>query len=440
MPLSSLPPSHRPLFAYYRSRIEAFESDRQYILHRLHTLTRHGSSSASCASTAHSAADTVTLAGLERESSERRVQACEERRRRLECEAAMRAMAAERLADKRRLAQLAQLTLPKRTAQQHFAQRNLPAQHATHDKENCHSHAGKQAGDAAEWKQAASAERAAREQSDREWRQQVDVLAGERRRREKEWEQRESQLAGWEDQTRRERDQARADLHDVMGEYMQLRHTAQHNERVSLERLTAVAAQHSQALAHLRSHAPIHSSASAAAADSLLLTTASRSTSTRDRGAEERDRPWSSRSARVVDDRIIEYYSGDMHELTARHAQLQHELRRLRDERAREQQAAATQYGGVADECKRWRGKYERECERRALQCEGYEADIRRMRERLWAVEELLVGISTGGGRSGSAEMGKTLYGIEVEGAEAEVAAMNEQLTALTERLALSVM
>ena len=437
VPLSSLPPSHRPLFVYYRSRIETFEAERQDIIHRIHILAQHSGTTTSSGSAPHqSAAHIATLAGLERESSERRIQASEERRRRLECEAAMRTMAGERLADKKRLSQLLALTLPKRTAQQHFRQRNLPAHHTAHNKENHHTNTGQPAVDADEWKRLALAERAACSQSDKEWRRQVDGLAGERRRREKEWEARERQLVGWEEEARRERDKARVDLHDVMSEYMQLRHTAQHNERVALERLTATAAQQSQTLAMLRNHSLPHSANNAATAHSLLTSTASRSTSTRGDKGDEHERPWSSRGGRVLDERIIEYYAGDMHELTARNSQLSHTLRRVQEERTRERQAQQRLYGSASDECRRWKLKYERECERRALQCEGYETDVRRMRERLWTMEELLVHVGRGGKRRAGVDVENVIYGMDVEGAEAEVGAMDRQLATLTERLA----
>ena len=444
-PLSSLPPSHRPLFVYYRSRIETFEAERQDILSRITALTQQNKPTTA---TNHSPATlTATLATVERERSEQRVQASEERRRRLECEAAMRAAMAERLVDKKRVAQLLALTLPKRTAQQQFIQRNLPPPSA-HNKENQHNQhdTSKRTSDTDEWRRLLSAEKEAREASDREWRRQVDVLTGERRRREKEWEERERQLVGWEEEARRERDKARVDLHEVMSEYMQLRHTAQHNERIALERITTMAAQHNQTLAHLRSHTHPHLSTTAATtgAHSLLASTASRSTSTRERG-EEYDRPWSSggRAGRVVDDRIIEYYTGDMHDLIARNSQLNHRLRQLQDEHKREQQRQQQLYGSMNDDCQRWKIKYERECERRALQCEGYETDVRRMRERLWGMEELIVQMGRGGrvgvgGGSGGVDVGDVLHEMDVAGMEAEIGAMDRQLTTLTARLALS--
>ena len=450
MPLSSLPPSHRPLFVYYRSRIETFEAERQDVIQRLNTLTQHNqrSSTTATAATHSPAALTAQLASLERERSEQRLQATEERRRRLECEAAMRAVMCERLADKKRLAQLLTLTLPKRAATQQFNERNLPPHSAaSHNKEN-HSGGGKRAAEVDEWKRMWSEEREARVQSDREWRRQVDVLAGERRRREKEWAERERQLVGWEEAARRERDAARADLNDVMGEYMQLRHAAQHNERIALERLTSLAAQHNQILVQLRSHThPSTSSVNtSAAAQSMLSSTASRSTSTRER-PDESERPWNSSRAggsRVVDDRIIEYYSGDMHDLIARNSQLSHRLTQLTEQRKREQQQQQQLYDTVSAECQRWRHKYERECERRTLQCEGYETDVRRMRERLWAMEELMVqmgregGRAAGSGGSGAVDVGGVLYEMDVAGVEAEIGAMSRQLTTLTQRLALS--
>ena len=316
----------------------------------------------------------------------------------------------------------------------------------SHNKENQHCSDGKRAAQSDEWRRLVVEEREAREQSDREWRRQVDVLASERRRREKEWEQRERQLVGWEEEARRDRDKVRADLHDVMSEYMQLRHTAQFNERVALERLTALAAQHTQTIAQLRSHTHPHATStnSSAVQHSLLASTASRSTSTRDREDGSEERPWSSRAgsrARAADDRIIEYYSGDMHDLIARNSQLGHTLRQLHDERKREQAAQQQLYGSMNDECKRWKLKYERECERRVLQCEGYETDVRRMRERLWAMEELMVQMGRavkagGGGGSGGMNVGDVLYEMDVAGVEAEIGAMNRQLITLTERLA----
>ena len=464
-PLASLPPSHRPLFVYYRTRIEAFEAERQDFISRLDTLTQHSHHTTPSTTTTHQSATlTATLTTLQRERSEERLKATDERRRRLECEAAMRSMMSERLADKKRLAQLLAITLPKRTAHQQFLLRNLPQ--PQHNNENHHHHHSSSTGPATtsksapaaaaaavvaeveQWKQSATNEKLAREQSDKEWRRQVDVLASERRRREKEWEQRERQLVGWEEEVRRERDRLRVELHEVMSEYMQLRHTAQQNERVAMERLTTLAAQHHQTLTHLHTitHPTTATNTTATTNQPLLPHTLSRSTSTRgDRSREsEYDRPWTS-SQRVVDDRIIEYYSGDMHDLQHRNQQLNHRLTQLTQQHKLQHHQYQEQYNTLVQQTNHYRQKYEAECERRTLQCEGYETDVRRLRERLWTLEELLVQLS-GTGRAGSGSSGgsgsggasECLYEMDVGGVEDEIAGMDRQLTMLTERLARS--
>ena len=474
---------------------------------RVQALTRASSSTSSSQSIAWQVQDlTWQVANLQQQLSDARMDLHEERKRALSATCAMQSMRVEALESRRRIAQLSHVTQHSRgvgsasfsqktepVTQSHLHQENRPpsvsakTSSATHSSSSSRTVMGSRpavphpsngrppsrTSQRDHWpddtipilQRSLESLQALHAEEEVVNTARVDALIADRRQREAE---QQEELKAMRAAMQRSREDY-IDLQDLFQrttrDYLHIRHAAQTNEREHLETIASLSQQQqrmqdiNQALHQAMSHTQ-----RGVAVEVTDPMAASTSVGTNTEGSRRRvvrpalpsiSRP---RVRGVVDERVIEYYAGEMHDLLYHCAGVEREVRELRAacQGMKEEGERREREGEV--EAGKWKRKWEREEERRKLDKEGYQVDVKRMRERVRGMEELIIkmdmarrrdrhreeglselsDVETGSDGSDSVGGVDDLYDLQCSQVESAARQMDADLIALTERLAAS--
>ena len=480
---------------------ESFEAERCDFIGRVASLTRSAPPSAA-ASTWASQELAWQVAALQRHLSDARVALHEERRNALSAHALVHTVRLQALEERRRTAgqrptepkYAVDAQLPQKENRPPNVQRQpqystaagapvprvpLRARHPLAE----HGRSQKADPSAALLERTADDLRLLRSDEGRAASLRVEALNADRRVREKEHAAELSALRAAMARGRDEHAEISDRLHRTTRDYMALRHAAQRNEREHLERVATLsqqrdhmqhvlrALQHALKYAHEAAQPSLGTvgfasfddsptaaslSAASAAAASMTLSAGPEAAETSplvpSGPSRRRVRPplpslGRPRVRGVVDERVIEYHAGEMHDLMHHCAQLERELQAARSQaegaHSREDERART----AEDDAARWRRRAEREEERRRLAKEGYEVDLRRLRDHVRSLEGLVLHVDLARRRdrlSAGREVGDSdaqsgaasMFEVHVEQVEAAVRDMDDDLTRFAQRLA----